>query len=225
MPKRTGDFDAWLLNELTDPRIAASYVNAAICEDPDLLPVVLREVAKAYTMKKVAKDAGVARESLYTILSECGNPTLTNLTAVLKAVRLKIAVVPDSEQSSAQETSPELSVPDQFRIDSSPRKVIDELTRAANIRATIPDIMRFFAVEPKSGIGYFSFKTQVGLGVHPCEPPALGTISSRVGSVSEEEFQDRSRVADNGRMAFSSVETYVGQLACPAGIGSQQPAP
>ena len=103
MPKRTGDFDDWLLHELTDPEIAASYINTALSEDPDLLPLVLREVARAYTMKKVAKDAGVARESLYTILSACGNPTLSNLTAVLKAVRLKIAVVPDSPDSSAHD--------------------------------------------------------------------------------------------------------------------------
>jgi len=103
MRKRTGDFDDWLLHELTDPQIAASYINTALSEDPGLLPLVLREVARAYTMKKVAKDAGVARESLYTILSACGNPTLSNLTAVLKAVRLKIAVVPDSADSSADD--------------------------------------------------------------------------------------------------------------------------
>jgi probable addiction module antidote protein len=104
MPKRTGDFDDWLLHELTDPEVAASYINTALSEDPDLLPVVLGEVAKAYTMKKVAKDAGVARESLYTILSAYGNPTLSNLIAVLKAVRLKIAVVPNSPDSSADDS-------------------------------------------------------------------------------------------------------------------------
>jgi probable addiction module antidote protein len=104
MPKRTGDFDAWLLNELTDPQLAASYVNAAISEDPDLLPVVLREVAKAHKMSKVAKEAGVARESLYPILSESGNPTLNNLNGILKAVGLRITVVPDSEESSASGT-------------------------------------------------------------------------------------------------------------------------
>lgn len=135
MPKRTGDFDAWLLNELTDPQLAASYVNAAICEDPDLLPAVLREVAKAYTMKKVAKDAGVARESLYTILSECGNPTLTNLTAVLKAVRLRIAVIPDSEESILQGRPPELPVQDRLRIDRNAHKEIEGRTRAARIRS------------------------------------------------------------------------------------------
>lgn len=102
MPKRTGDFDAWLLGELTDPQVAASYVNAAICKDPDLLPAVLREIAKAYTMKRVAKDAGVARESLYTILSEAGNPTLTSLNAVLKAVGLRLAVVPESAESNTE---------------------------------------------------------------------------------------------------------------------------
>jgi probable addiction module antidote protein len=112
MPKRTGDFDAWLLNELTDPQLAAEYVNAAIREDPDLLPVVLREVAKAHTMKKVAEEAGVARESLYTSLSEVGNPTLTNLNGILKAVGLKIEVVPDSEKSSVQEPSPGIAVVD-----------------------------------------------------------------------------------------------------------------
>jgi len=105
MPKRTGDYDAWLLDELADPRVAASYVNAAICEDPDMLKVALRNVAKAHTMKKVAEEAGVARESLYTILSESGNPTLTNLNAVLKAVGLRIAVVLDSEESIV-ETQP-----------------------------------------------------------------------------------------------------------------------
>ena len=100
MPKRTGDFDEWLLHQLMDPEIAAGYINTAMADDPDLLPLVLREVARAHTMKKVAKDAGVARESLYTILSASGNPTLSNLTAVLKAVKLKIAVVPDSADSS-----------------------------------------------------------------------------------------------------------------------------
>jgi probable addiction module antidote protein len=102
MPKRTGDFDAWLLKELTDPELAADYINAAIREDPDLLPVVLREVAKAHTMKRVAEDAGIARESLYSSLSEAGNPTLASLNGILKAVRLRIEVVPDSEESSVE---------------------------------------------------------------------------------------------------------------------------
>jgi DNA-binding phage protein len=54
MPKRTGDFDDWLLQQLTDPEIAASYIDTAISDDPDLLPVVLREVARAHTKPSIA---------------------------------------------------------------------------------------------------------------------------------------------------------------------------
>jgi len=109
MPKRTSDYDTWLLNELTDARAAASYVNAAISESPDLLPAVLRDVAKAHRMARVAEEAGIARESLYTGLSESGNPTLNNLNAVLKAVGLRIAVVPDSEEFTVETSAQQLS--------------------------------------------------------------------------------------------------------------------
>lgn len=102
MPKRTGDFDQWLLGELSDPQVAASYINAAICDDPELLPEVLREVAKTHTMKKVAEKARVARESLYTILSEHGNPTLDSLTGILNAVGLRIKVAPLEKPSANQ---------------------------------------------------------------------------------------------------------------------------
>lgn len=98
MPKRTGDFDNWMLGELLDPQIASSYINAAISSDPNTLKVALGKVARAHTMKKVAEKAGMARESLYTSLSEAGNPTLTNLNEILKVVGLRIAVVPDSEK-------------------------------------------------------------------------------------------------------------------------------
>jgi hypothetical protein len=47
MPKRTGDFDAWMLGELSDPVLASSYINAAISDDPDALKVALGNVAKA----------------------------------------------------------------------------------------------------------------------------------------------------------------------------------
>jgi hypothetical protein len=50
-------------------------------------------------MSKVAKDAGVQRETLYRSLSEQGNPTIGTLDAVLKAVGLRIAI----EAASAPE--------------------------------------------------------------------------------------------------------------------------
>jgi probable addiction module antidote protein len=43
-------------------------------------------------MAKVAKAAGVPRESLYRALSAGGNPRLSTLHAILKAAGLKLAV-------------------------------------------------------------------------------------------------------------------------------------
>jgi probable addiction module antidote protein len=43
-------------------------------------------------MTKVAKDAGIQRESLYRALSDHGNPTLDTLTGVLSALGLKLSV-------------------------------------------------------------------------------------------------------------------------------------
>lgn len=109
MPKRTSDYDSWLLAELTDPGAAASYLNAAISESPDMLPAALGNVAKAHTMAKVAEEAGVTRESLYNTLSEVGNPRFHNLIAVLKALGLRIIILPQSQESSLQQPPSELA--------------------------------------------------------------------------------------------------------------------
>jgi probable addiction module antidote protein len=53
----------------------------------------LRHIAEARGwLAKVAKDAGIQRESLYRALSNRGNPRLSTLSAVLKAVGLKLSV-------------------------------------------------------------------------------------------------------------------------------------
>ena len=56
---------------------------------------LLRTVAEAYGMAKVAEYAGIQRESLYRSLSPSGNPTLKTLMAVMKAVGLRISAVPN----------------------------------------------------------------------------------------------------------------------------------
>jgi len=92
MPKRTTDHRSWVLKRLADPAIAASYLDAAISDSPDIFLKALRNVAEAHKMATVAHKAGVAREALYKTLSEEGNPRLNTLDAVLKAVGLRIAV-------------------------------------------------------------------------------------------------------------------------------------
>jgi probable addiction module antidote protein len=74
---------------------AAEYLKAALedSEDPGVLLIALRRIAEARGgIAKVAKAAGIERESLYRALSARGNPRLSTLVAVTKAVGLKLTV-------------------------------------------------------------------------------------------------------------------------------------
>ena len=78
-----------------DPEFAAEYLKAALedADDPGVLLIALRHVAEARGgVAKVAKAAGIERESLYRALSPRGNPRLSTLVAVTKAMGLKITV-------------------------------------------------------------------------------------------------------------------------------------
>jgi probable addiction module antidote protein len=79
-----------------DPEFAAEYLKAALEEaddEPRVLLIALRHVAEARGgIAKIAKAAGIERESLYRALSQRGNPRLSTLAAVTKAMGLKITV-------------------------------------------------------------------------------------------------------------------------------------
>jgi probable addiction module antidote protein len=77
-----------------DPGFAAEYLKAALEEEnePRVLLVALRHLVRAQGIAKVAKAAGIERESLYRALSVRGNPRLSTLVAVTKAIGLKITV-------------------------------------------------------------------------------------------------------------------------------------
>ncbi len=69
------------------------YLNDAFQdEDPRLFIVALGYLAKKQGMTKVAKKAGLNRESLYKALSENGNPKFTTISKVSKALGCKLAV-------------------------------------------------------------------------------------------------------------------------------------
>ena len=74
---------------------AAEYLRAAMedTEEPQVLLVALRHVAEARGgLAKIAKAAGIERESLYRALSPRGNPRLSTLVAVTKAMGLTLTV-------------------------------------------------------------------------------------------------------------------------------------
>jgi probable addiction module antidote protein len=76
-----------------DPDFAAEYLKATLEEDePRTLLIALRHLAQAQGIAKVAKAAGIERESLYRALSVHGNPRLSTLVAVTKAIGLRLIV-------------------------------------------------------------------------------------------------------------------------------------
>jgi probable addiction module antidote protein len=88
--------DEAMVRELrANPDFAAEYLRAALddTDDPRVLLVALRRVAEARGgIAKVAKAAGIERESLYRALSAHGNPRLSTLVAVTKAMDLKLTL-------------------------------------------------------------------------------------------------------------------------------------
>ena len=80
-----------------DPKFAVEYLKVALedSDGPGVLLIALRRIAQVRGgLAKVAKAAGVERESLYRALSQRGNPRLSTLVAVTKAVGLRLTVEP-----------------------------------------------------------------------------------------------------------------------------------
>jgi probable addiction module antidote protein len=82
-----------LLESLKDQAEAAAYLDAALeDEDSRVFLLALRDVAEARGISHVAAEADLNRESLYRMLSEEGNPRLSSLDALLRALGLRLAV-------------------------------------------------------------------------------------------------------------------------------------
>lgn len=77
------------------PEFAVEYLRAALADadEPQALLIALRRIAEARGgVAKVAKAAGLERESLYRALSPHGNPRLSTLVAVTRAIGLQLTV-------------------------------------------------------------------------------------------------------------------------------------
>jgi probable addiction module antidote protein len=77
-----------------EPEYAVALLNS-ILEDGEQaeLLIALRQVTKAFGgVQTVAENAGLNPTQLYRTLSEQGNPELRSLSAILKAMGLRLAV-------------------------------------------------------------------------------------------------------------------------------------
>ena|SRR5580704_7738882 len=71
----------------------ANYLEAVFEDgDPSLVAAALGDIARAKGMTKIAKAAGLGRESLYKALSRDGNPELATVLKVIRALGLKLKV-------------------------------------------------------------------------------------------------------------------------------------
>src|SRR5260370_3863512 len=79
-----------------DPDFAAEYLKAALedTDEPRVLLPALRHLAQAEGIARIAKTAGIERESIYRALSPRVNPRLSILGAVTKWIVLKHTVEP-----------------------------------------------------------------------------------------------------------------------------------
>lgn len=74
----------------TDADMAA-YLEAALEDgDPALVAAALGDIARARGMSGIAKETGLGRESLYKALSPEGNPEISTVLKVIKALGLRL---------------------------------------------------------------------------------------------------------------------------------------
>jgi len=76
---------------LNTPESIAAYLEAAFDDgDPALIATALGDIARAIGMTQLASQTGVTREALYKALSPNGDPRLSTLLGVIKALGLKL---------------------------------------------------------------------------------------------------------------------------------------
>lgn len=93
MPIETTPFDA--AEYLDDAESQAELLSDAFeSGDAGYIAHALGIIARARGMTHVAKDAGVTREGLYKALSEQGDPRLSTLLGVLRALGIRLSAKP-----------------------------------------------------------------------------------------------------------------------------------
>ncbi|CZT26423.1 putative addiction module antidote protein [Pseudomonas savastanoi pv. retacarpa] len=87
---------------LDNPEAISAYLAESMKEnDPELLMRALSEVAKAQGVNKVAKDAGVNRESLYKTFKGGVKTRYDTIRKLMEAVGVELTVQPIASKAAA----------------------------------------------------------------------------------------------------------------------------
>lgn len=80
---------------LTDEARVAAYLEEAFeSGDTETIAGAFGDVARAKGMSELARDAGLTRGALYQSLSREGNPRLSTLLGVTRALGVRLSVAP-----------------------------------------------------------------------------------------------------------------------------------
>jgi probable addiction module antidote protein len=95
---KTAPFD--VAEHLRTPEEMAFYLDACIAEsngDAAFVAKAIGDIARAQGMSKVARDAGLSRESLYKALSGERNPDFSTILKVTRALGVQLHATPTSQ--------------------------------------------------------------------------------------------------------------------------------
>ena len=90
---------------LRDEQDIRHYLEAALEEAPDdaaFMATVLGNVARARNMAELARETGIARETLYKITRGEGNPTLDTISRLAKSLGFRLTLIPLSSSAPAR---------------------------------------------------------------------------------------------------------------------------
>jgi len=99
----TRDYNEWHLERLREEHAdnstyIAGYLTACLEEGEDVFLLGLKKVAQALGgISELAEQTNLPRTHLYKMLSEDGNPTLTNISIVLNSLGMQLQCVPTEQ--------------------------------------------------------------------------------------------------------------------------------
>lgn len=96
---RIAMFDA--ADYLDSDEVISEYLNAALEDgNPDVFLQTIADVAKARGMARLAKDAGLRRESLYKTLTPGAKPRYDTVLKLLAALGVELRTAPSGKQTA-----------------------------------------------------------------------------------------------------------------------------
>lgn len=108
MANHNTEHQEWLVEELSDPELAALYLTAALDDSTEMFLEAVKNVAQAkHKISDLAKQAGITRESVYRSFSAEGNPAFKTFYKFLDMLDIEIEFRAKSAKSQSVAQLPE----------------------------------------------------------------------------------------------------------------------